>query len=349
MKKKLFSSMLAAAMILSLASCGGSSSDSSSAPASSTASSASSTQNNGGSISVDEGIFYVDVTLPSGMFEGEDMTAFDGDTWAKERGYKSAVLNDDGSVTVTMTKDDHKAMVDALGESYDSTLQEMVGSEDYPFITGIERSSNFEEVNIKVNKAAHSQAFLDLSPLVAGLSGCYYQAVAGIDINVTVNTVDDTTGEVISSAVYPIEGDVGATTSTTEETAGDRQENSGDVGDYHIEITGAYIGKDYENNPALIVSYDWTNDSEETVSASTAVYEVAFQDGIQLDTAIVTGDDNYDSDASWKDVRPGTTITVQKAFVLTSDTSIVEFEVSEWLTWDSNPPIVYKNFDLGAL
>lgn len=349
MKKKLFASMLAAAMILSLASCGGSSSASSSAPASSPADSASSMQNNGGSISVDEGIFYVDVTMPAGLFEGEDMTEFDGESWAKDRGYKSAVLNEDGSVTVTMTKDDHKTMVDEMGDSFDETLQEMVGSEDYPFITAIERSSNFEEVNIKVNKAAHSQAFLDLSPLVAGLSGCYYQAVAGIDISVTVNTVDDATGEVISSTVYPVEGDAEATSSNAEKLSAGRQENSGDVGDYHIDITGAYIGKDYENNHALIVSYDWTNNSEETVSASTAVYEVAFQDGVQLDTAIVTGDSNYDSDASWKDVRPGTTITVQKAFVLTSDTSVVEFEVSEWLTWDSNPPIVYKNFDLGAL
>lgn len=122
-------------------------------------------------------------------------------------------------------------------------------------------------------------------------------------------------------------------------------EGTGTIGEYTIEIKGATLAKDYEGNPAIIITYAWTNNSEETTSAMVSVSSQAFQDGVELDTAIIGDSDVYDSDASWKDVRPGSTIDIQAAYALTSETSIIEFEVSEWITFESNPPIVFMNFD----
>lgn len=122
---------------------------------------------------------------------------------------------------------------------------------------------------------------------------------------------------------------------------------SGDLGDYHVEIKGASLAKDYEGKAAIVITYAWTNNSDDTTNAMVSIGEKAFQDGVQLDPAIIIGDDSYDSGTSMKDVRPGTTIDVQSAFVLTSEASIVEFELTEWISFSDD--MVTMNFDPAAL
>jgi len=122
---------------------------------------------------------------------------------------------------------------------------------------------------------------------------------------------------------------------------------SGDLGDYHVEIKGASIVKDYEDKPAILVSYAWTNNSDDTTSAMVAVIGKAFQDGVELDNAMLLDVEGYDSGAFMKDVRPGTTIDVQTAFVLTSETSTVEFELSELISLSDD--MVTMDFDPTAL
>lgn len=119
--------------------------------------------------------------------------------------------------------------------------------------------------------------------------------------------------------------------------------NSGDLGDYHVEIKGAALAKDYQENPAIIITCSWTNNSEDTTSALTSVAGKAFQDGVQLETAIIMDSDLYDSGASMKEVRPGTTIDIQCAYVLTSETSIVEFEMTELISFSDD--MVSMDFD----
>lgn len=122
---------------------------------------------------------------------------------------------------------------------------------------------------------------------------------------------------------------------------------SGDLGDYHVEIKGATLAKDYSGKPAIIVTYAWTNNSNDTTSAMVSVSGKAFQDGVQLETALIMGDDSYDAGASMKDVRPGTTIDVQSAYILTSETAVVEFELTDWISFSDD--MVTMDFDPAAL
>lgn len=124
--------------------------------------------------------------------------------------------------------------------------------------------------------------------------------------------------------------------------------NAADLGDYHVEITGVSLSTDYEGNPAVIVSYSWTNNSEDTTMPMTTVTCSVFQDGVGAEAAIMM-DENYDGDSSMTEVRPGTTLDVQEAFVLSNTTSPIEVEISEWLTLDDDPPVAYQEFDLTAL
>lgn len=102
----------------------------------------------------------------------------------------------------------------------------------------------------------------------------------------------------------------------------------GDLGNFHAEIKGAVLTKDHEGKPVIVVTYAWTNNSEDTTSAMISMYEKAFQDGVQLERAYLFNNPDYESNSD-KDVRPGTTIDIQSAFTLTSETSPVEFELTE--------------------
>ena len=102
---------------------------------------------------------------------------------------------------------------------------------------------------------------------------------------------------------------------------------SGDLGAYHVEIKGARLSKDRDGIPALIVIFAWTNNSEKTTSASLAFREKAFQNGIQIDFS-VSADCDYKSQRT--DIRPGATLEVECAFMLTSETAPVEVEITDF-------------------
>ena len=144
--RKVLSLTLALAMVLSLSSCGGqnggtsapsasSTPSASSAPAASTAdgSAGADASSSGGSgmVEVDSGLFNVTITVPA-TFMGEDATQESLDATAKEKGYKSITLNEDGSATYVMSKAKHKEMMDELRQQIDDSLEEMISSGTYP-------------------------------------------------------------------------------------------------------------------------------------------------------------------------------------------------------------------------
>lgn len=113
----------------------------------------------------------------------------------------------------------------------------------------------------------------------------------------------------------------------------DENTSSGNLGDYDVEIKSAITTTDYEGNPAIVVTYSWTNNSDETTSCMASVIASAFQDGVELETAIIMDDSVFDANPYMKDVRPGTTIDIQQAFELTSSSN-VEIEITELFSFD---------------
>lgn len=108
----------------------------------------------------------------------------------------------------------------------------------------------------------------------------------------------------------------------------------GDCDDFHVVLTGVSFSTDWDGNKVIVINYTATNNSEdETKAPMWDVYFQAFQDGVQLETALMDGR-TYNEQ---KEVRPGTTLEdCQDAFVLTSD-STVEVEAKGLL--DSKPII----------
>lgn len=116
--------------------------------------------------------------------------------------------------------------------------------------------------------------------------------------------------------------------------------------EYPITIDKATVTKDYEGKSALVVTYTWTNNSDEAQMFDTVYSAQAFQNGIQLDDAILDMDEEekYDVYASMNEIKTGTTQTINKAYLL-DDKSEVSVEVTEWISFDESI-LAQRTFDV---
>lgn len=112
----------------------------------------------------------------------------------------------------------------------------------------------------------------------------------------------------------------------------------GTVGESFVEIRGWQAASDYAGEPALILTYDWTNRSEDTASAMLSIVVRVFQNGEALDAAVLL-DGSVDLESAIRDVRPGAVIQVQQAFSVPDPAEDIQVEISDlWdITGDSEP------------
>lgn len=101
--------------------------------------------------------------------------------------------------------------------------------------------------------------------------------------------------------------------------------------DYEVTIDDTKVVQDYEGNDALVVTYSWVNNSDEATSAAVALMANAFQNGVELEYAVVL--EGADTDGEMKEVKPGAGTTYDCCYLLEDD-SDVTIEVSEAFSWD---------------
>lgn len=141
-----------------------------------------------------------------------------------------------------------------------------------------------------------------------------------------------------AAAAVPVAGaeSQGAASSST-------SDQSSSEATYEASIDAVEVGADYEGNPALIVTFSWKNNSEETTSFATKLYAKCFQNGVQLDTAFVY--ENIDNNGYMADVRPGYGTTFQMAYELKDTENPVEIEIENLFDFNGKP-ILTKTFEL---
>ena len=130
---------------------------------------------------------------------------------------------------------------------------------------------------------------------------------------------------------------------TSEPITSESVSDSGQLGDYVVSIKNCEVIKDYEGKPALRVYFDFTNNSDEAANFMFTMITKAFQNGVELETAMVM-DTVDEDDNSMKDIKPGVTLTCTSCYAL-SDSSSVEIEVSEIFSFDDS--CLSKTFNIG--
>lgn len=132
---------------------------------------------------------------------------------------------------------------------------------------------------------------------------------------------------------------------TTEETQEPVDTSSATVGDYEVSIGDAsMISDDYTGEEAFLVNLTFTNNGEETTSPMLALMVEAYQDGVQLERAIV-GSEDFDAGSESLNVQPGGSNEFQLVFTLTSE-SPVQVIAQEFL---GDGTQATKTFDPAAL
>lgn len=150
-----------------------------------------------GDVDVEKSLFSVVITIPSDFIG--DKTQEDLNNLADEYGYKSIVLNEDGSATYTMTKKQHQDTLSEYRKQINTGLEEMIGSEDYPNFVKIETNDNFTQFTI-TTKSKELDSNESLSAMVFYMYGGMYAAFSGEEVdNVSVTFLNEETGEIIES------------------------------------------------------------------------------------------------------------------------------------------------------
>lgn len=155
-------------------------------------------------VSVDQGLFDVEVTIPAGFFEGEDPEQVAAE--AEQEGIEKVTVNDDGSVTYKMSKAQHKEMMAELATSVEEAKTDILESGDFPSIQSIETSDNYDRFTVNVDREAYEGSFDGFATITLGLVGSFYQLYDGADpdnYEVTLEMTDAETGEVFDTIVYP--------------------------------------------------------------------------------------------------------------------------------------------------
>ncbi len=208
--KKLLSAVLAATLALNLCACSSSGqAEPSPAPDASenqaSAGESTSETSDGmedleslGDIDVDKNLFDVVITMPADLV-GET-TQEELDQQAAESGVHSITLNEDGSATYVMSKEQHKKLLEETRQSIQSSLDEMVGSEDYPNITSIEANDNFTSFTVTTTSTE-----LSLTEAFSVMGFYMYGGIYGIfsgetPDNIHVDFVNADTEDIIESS-----------------------------------------------------------------------------------------------------------------------------------------------------
>lgn len=178
-------------------------------------------------IDVDKGLLNVEITIPAETAEYYGFTfesQEEADAYAKEQGFKSVTLGDDGSVTIVMSKSQQKKTMEGLRTTIDETLQEMIGSEDYPNITAVEHNDNYTSftVTTKSEELSFNETF---STFAFYIYGGMYNSFNGTPAdNIHVDFVNEASGDVIDSFDSKNMGDGSASDDSSESNPADAED-----------------------------------------------------------------------------------------------------------------------------
>ncbi len=119
--------------------------------------------------------------------------------------------------------------------------------------------------------------------------------------------------------------------------AGQRETEEGHIGDYIVVVKDSILAKQNDND-VLIVTYSFTNNSDDSKAFMYAITDKLFQNGVELGTVYGSWgiDDVYNFDNRSKEIKPGVTLDVQCAYELNDTTTDVEVEITEWISFNDD-------------
>ncbi len=148
-----------------------------------------------GEVEVKDGILTVSITLPSSFLGDVTQEDLDNEAGAS---YVSAKLNDDGSVTMKLTKAQYEEMMREIIEEVDSSINELKDDENCN-ITNIKHNDDYSvfDVTLSTSEVGLYDAF---SVIGFYMYGGIYAAFAGNTVDKIVVNFYDPDGNLITTS-----------------------------------------------------------------------------------------------------------------------------------------------------
>ncbi len=147
----------------------------------------------------------VEVTLPGELFEeGKGINEITAE--AKRDGVREVTLNDDGSITYTMSKDTHKEMMKEAKAETLEYIEEIITGTEYASIKEISYNKSFSEFTLVVDQEAFESSFDAFVAFGLGVTGMFYQSFDGADIHnikVTIHVKNIDSREIFHTIIFP--------------------------------------------------------------------------------------------------------------------------------------------------
>lgn len=139
----------------------------------------------------------VELVIPSDFIDAT--TQKELDDMVKEKGFISATLNSDGSATYVITKSKHKELMKEVENEINSSLNELIGSEECPNVTDIKTNSDFTNFSITITSTELSleETF---SVMIFYTFGGMYNVFNGTPVdNIHLDFINADSGDIIDS------------------------------------------------------------------------------------------------------------------------------------------------------
>lgn len=150
------------------------------------------------SLEAAENLFSVEITIPIDFID-EENTKVAFDKLVEEGRCKSVTANEDGSITVVMSKKQHEELLEELKISIDAALVELIETNGDTTIVSIEANEDYTE--FKAILSSDTVGLIEsFSVLALYMYGGMYNVYAGINIdNISVAFINQATNEVIET------------------------------------------------------------------------------------------------------------------------------------------------------
>lgn len=199
-------------------------------------------------LKVEKNLFDVEVTLPTSLVGDSDDTL---DEVVKTAGVTDITKNEDGSITMKMTKKAHKKLLSELRLSIDKSIEEFLSDkENYASFDSISRNEDMTEFNVTVD-ANTFNITEGMSALAFHIQGGLYQAFNAVpteQAKVIVNFINKDTGDIIDSVDSSKQNDANAgSIDNTENEAKEIQDSTvnqtvdTDFSAVNMPVDGTYI------------------------------------------------------------------------------------------------------------
>ena len=155
----------------------------------------------GGEIVVDQGLLTTTITIPAEFFAHAEN--FDIDEYAQETGATEAILNEDGSVTLRMSRLRHAELLRETEEVILDYINTFVSGESMIRIESFEHTRDFRTLSLYVEREYYESFFFGFSMMLVGVAIGMYQAFLGDGIHSEIRIYDNTTRALVDTMIFP--------------------------------------------------------------------------------------------------------------------------------------------------